>query len=178
MAQYIDGRYLDYEKSFSVYKTLLTTNYELDSYPPTFAENETFGSKFPGAHIRKPQYKNCTFVNACFDSSDGALSRLHNCRFYDCALNNCDFRYSDVYHSHFSTKQASSVITSCNFSFSNFIGATFNETSFSGCSFRQMQFEDTIFEHCQMEYSSIEQSSFKNCKLIDLDLRKVSVRYC
>lgn len=178
MAQYIGGRYLDYGKSFSVYKTLLTTNYKLDSYPPACAENETFGPEFPGALIRKPQYTNCTFVNSFFDSSDGALSRLHNCRFYDCTLNNCDFRYSDVYHSNFSVKQASSKITSCNFSFSNFIGAKFHETEFSGCSFRQMQFEDTCFEHCQMEYSSIEQSSFKNCKLIDLDLSKVSVRYC
>lgn len=94
MEKKIDAQYLDYERSFREFKSLLTTDYELDSYPPVLAENTTFGSEFPGALIRKPQYSKCTFVGSTFNASDGAFSKLHHCRFYDCKLNNCDFRYN------------------------------------------------------------------------------------
>ncbi len=178
MEKKIDTQYLDYEQSFREFKSLLTTNYELDSYPPVLAENTTFGSEFPGALIRKPQYSKCTFVRSTFNAADGAFSKLHHCRFYDCKLNNCDFRYTDLFADIICSKHTISTIESCNFSFSNFIDSTFTQIQFSGCSFRQMQFENIHFNQCSMQYSSIEQSSFKNCSIRDLDLSKVSVRYC
>lgn len=178
MEERINSCHLDYEQSLREFKSLLTTEYKLDSYPPVLAENSTFGSDFPGALIRKPQYIKCTFVESTFNSSDGALSRFHRCRFNGCHLYNCDFRYSDILDDIFSSEHALSTIESCNFSFSNFVNSTFNKIQFSGCSFRQMQFENTHFNQCCMTFSSIEQSSFKNCTICDLDLSKVSVRYC
>lgn len=178
MEKKIDAQYLDYEQSFREFKSLLTTDFDLDSYPPVLAENTTFGSEFPGALIRKPQYSKCTFVGSTFNASDGAFSKFHHCRFYDCKFDNCDFRYSDLFDDVIGSKHTISTIESCNFSFSNFVNSTFSKIKFGGCSFRQMQFENTHFNQCSMQYSSIEQSSFKNCSISNLDLSKVSVRYC
>lgn len=169
--------YSDYENSFSIYKSLLTTNYEIDAYPPSHAKNKTFGKDFPGSLIRKPKYESCIFLGSKFDSSDGSLSKFHNCFFDSCLLNNCDFRYCDIYRTEFSNKNGDSTVSSCNFSFGNFVESVFKNTNFSGCSFRQMQFENVRFLSCNMKYCSIEQSTIKNSEFIELDLRKVGVRY-
>ena len=39
MPEYLDQIYLNYEQSFKEFKSLLTTNYEVDSYPPRHAQN-------------------------------------------------------------------------------------------------------------------------------------------
>lgn len=178
MGHYIEPVYDSYEKSFQAFKALLTTDYKIEAYPPAIAENQTFGKEFPGAFIHKPQYKNCIFVQSRFESSDGALSRFHDCTFNGCLLDNCDLRYCDILRSGFQAIQDESTIQNCNFSFGNFIDSQFFNTSFSGCSFRQMQFEGTSFNHCKMLYCSIEQSSVKDCQFEDLDLRRTGVRYC
>lgn len=178
MKDFIESTYLNYEKSFQAFKELLTTNYEIEAYPPVTAEHVTFGKEFPGALIRKPNYKNCMFIESKFDSADGALSRFHNCSFESCNLNNCDLRYCDIFDTNFQANQGNSIIESCNFSFGNFVNSHFTNTLFYGCSFRQMQLENSSFRYCTMKYCSIEQSSIKNCLFEDLDLRKVGVRYC
>lgn len=170
--------YMDYEKSFQVFKSFLTTDYETDAYPPPMAECKTFGEEFPGSLIRKPQYKNCTFVKSQFNSSDGSLSRFHNCSFESCLFDNCDFRYCDILKSFFKSHYGNSIISSCNFSFGNFINSHYMNIHFTGCSFRQMQLEGTTFQDCIMQHCSIEQSTIKNCVFKNLNLRKVGVRYC
>lgn len=176
MSEYLDPIYLNYEQSFKEFKELITTDYELDSYPPMQAKNQTFGPEFPGSLIRKPSYENCIFVESVFDAADGALSRFHDCHFLDCLMNNCDFRYCNIFHSRFSTNIKFEIL-SCNFSYGSFAESAFSNIIFSGCSFRQMQFENTIFKECIMRYSSIEQSSIKNCSINEMDFRKVGVRY-
>lgn len=176
MSEYLDPIFLDYEQSFKEFKELITTDYELDSYPPMQAKNQTFGSEFPGALIHKPLYENCTFVGSIFDAADGSLSRFHNCQFFDCFMNNCDFRYCNIFHSTFSTSNKFEI-TSCNFSYGGFKDSSFSNIHFSGCSFRQMQFENTNFKHCLMQYSSIEQSNIRNCSITHVDFSKVGVRY-
>lgn len=178
MAMEIDKMYLDYEESFKLFKSLLTTGYALESYPPAKAENMSFGKEFPGGLIRKPQYTACRFIGSFFNASNGALSKFHNCEFIDSTLDNCDFRYCDILESSFSSQAESMVISNCNFSYGNFIGTIFMKTQFSGCSFRQMQLENTEFTHCSMAYSSIEQSVIKDCSFTNIDMRKVGVRYC
>ena len=178
MTEYLDKKYLDYEQSFKVFKSLLTTNYEIDSYPPKQATNETFGTEFPGALIHKPSYQKCSFIASRFEASDGALSKFHECQFVDCLFNNCDLRYCDIFNSKFFSDQKAQKILSCNFSYGNFVDATFEGIEFNGCSFRQMQFENVAFKNCIMEYSSIEQTSIKNCIFENVDLKKVGVRYC
>ncbi len=178
MEHYIEPIYGEYEKSFQAFKALLTTEYEIEAYPPATAEHQTFGKEFPGALIHKPKYKSCIFVESRFESSDGALSRFHDCTFDGCLLDNCDLRYCDVLHSDFRASQNKSEIKGCNFSFGNFVNSCFSNTCFSGCSFRQMQFENTSINHCKMQYCSIEQSKIKDCVFEDLDLRRVGVRYC
>lgn len=178
MADYLDPVFVDYEKSFQAFKALLTTDYEAETYPPATAEYKTFGEEFPGALIHKPQYKNCMFVGSRFNSADGSLSRFHDCSFDGCLLDNCDLRFCDILRSSFQANKGKAKITSCNFSFGNFINSSFLSTYFSGCSFRQMQFESTSFKHCSMQYCSIEQTSIKNCLFENLDLRRVGVRYC
>lgn len=170
--------YNSYEKSFQAFKALLTTDYKIEAYPPAIAENQTFGKEFPGALIHKPQYKNCVFVQSRFESSDGALSRFHDCIFNGCLFDNCDLRYCDILHSDFQTSQDEPSFTSCNFSFGNFINSHFSYICFSGCSFRQMQFEGSSFISCKMQHCSIEQSNIKDCRFENLDLRKTGVRYC
>lgn len=170
--------YNDYEKSFSIYKSLLTTNYKIEAYPPLCANNEIFGKEFPGSLIKKPKYDDCIFVESSFNSSDGSLAKFHRCVFDSCLLNNCDLRYCDIYKSRFLSKTNESKISSCNFSFGNFIESSFADTSFSGSSFRQMQFESVCFDDCTMLHCSIEQSTIKNCRFKNLDLRRVGVRYC
>ena len=177
MTDYLESVYENYETAFQTYKELLTTEYEIESYPPAIAENKIFGIEFPGSLIHKPQYMNCTFISSKFDSSDGILSKFHNCSFNDCIFNNCDLRYCDIYASSFLSKQSKSIINSCNFSFGNFIDSKFINTNFAGCSFRQMQLENISFQHCTMHHCSIEQSIIKNCSFEDLDLRKTGVRY-
>ena len=86
MPEYLDQMYLDYEQSFQEFKQLITTDYEPDEYPPAYAQYQTFGVEFPGALIRKPQYENCRFIETKFISSDGSLSRFHECKFMDCIL--------------------------------------------------------------------------------------------
>lgn len=178
MPEYLDQIYLNYEQSFKEFKSLLTTNYEVDSYPPRHAQNQTFGIDFPGALIRKPLYENCKFVESTFNASDGSLSKFHDCHLIDCLMNNCDFRYCDIYDSIFFSNKNKFQICSCNFSYGNFINSEFTNIEFSGCSFRQMQFEKTTFKNCMMKYSSIEQSSIKNCSFENVDFRNVGVRYC
>ena len=178
MANYIEPIYGNYEMSFKAFKELLTTDYEVELYPPAMAENTTFGAEFPGALIQKPKYTSCTFINSKFESSDGLLSKFHSCLFNDCFFNNCDLRYCDIFDSSFLIKQAQSVITSCNFSFGNFIDSNFIDTDFTGCSFRQMQLESTSFKHCTIRHCSIEQSSIRNCLFEGIDLRKSGIRYC
>lgn len=178
MAEYLDQMYLDYEQSFREYKSLLTTTYELDSYPPRRAQNQTFGIDFPGALIRKPLYEECIFIESKFNASDGSLSKFRNCRLIDCSMNNCDFRYCDIYTSTFFSNRSKFQINSCNFSYGNFINSKFTDIEFSGCSFRQMQFEKTLFKNCTITYSSIEQSNIKDCTFENVDLRNVGVRYC
>lgn len=178
MIDYLEPLYANYEKSFQAFKKLLTTDYEIESYPPTIAEGKTFGIEFPGALIHKPQYKDCSFIESKFESSDGLLSRFHHCFFYDCLFDNCDLRYCDIFSSSFLKKQEKSIVNSCNFSFGNFIDSCFDNTNFEGCSFRQMQFENSSFKSCLMLHCSIEQSNIKNCLFENLDLRKVGVRYC
>ncbi len=164
--------------AFNLYKYLLTTNYDIEDFPPSIAENKTFGISFPGAHIRKPQYYNCVFLGSRFESSDGALTKLHSCTLKDCYFENCDLRYCDIYKSQFISPANKMKIASCNFSFGNFIKSQFLGTSFSGCSFRQMQFEETEFNSCSFIYCSLEQSTISNCIMKNLDFRKVGVRYC
>lgn len=178
MPEYLDPIYSDYEQSFIEFKSLITTNYDLDSYPPARAYKKDFGIEFPGGLIRKPQYIDCKFNCSHFDASDGMLSRFQNCRFLNCTLNNCDFRYCDINGTSFISKAEASIISSCNFSYGNFIDSEFIDTQFSGCSFRQMQFENTVFKNCQIKYSSIEQSIIRNCSFVDIDMSKVGVRYC
>ena len=178
MSNFMEPIYDSYEKSFRAFKALLTTDYKIEAYPPAVAENQTFGKDFPGALIRKPQYNNCIFVESRFESSDGALSRFHDCKFNGCLLDNCDLRYCDILRSDFQAVPQESTITSCNFSFGNFVDSHFLYTCFSGCSFRQVQFEGTSFDHCKMQHCSIEQSSIKDCRFRDLDLRRTGVRYC
>lgn len=178
MADNLDSIYENYEKSFQAFKEVLTTDYEIESYPPMTADHLTFGKEFPGALIHKPQYNNCMFFGSRFESADGLLSRFHDCVFDGCFLDNCDLRYCDIHTSTFCKGQGQSTIQSCNFSFGNFINSNFVNTDFSGCSFRQMQFENTTFSDCLMNYCSFEQSDIKNCTLKNIDLRKVGVRYC
>ncbi|MCH5281007.1 MAG: pentapeptide repeat-containing protein [Lachnospiraceae bacterium] len=178
MPEYLDQKYLNYEHSFKEFKSLLTTEYTLDSYPPKQAQDQTFGIEFPGALIRKPIYRNCTFIESQFNSSDGALSKFYNCQFVNCFFNNCDFRYCDIFSSNFCSSNKNHKILSCNFSFGNFINSAFTDIEFNGCSFRQMQIENTTFKNCIMQHSSIEQSNIKNCVFEKMDLRKVGVRYC
>lgn len=178
MGHYMEPIYNSYEKSFQAFKALLTTDYKIEAYPPAIAENQTFGKEFPGALIHKPQYKKCIFVQSQFESSDGALSRFHDCTFNGCLFDNCDLRYCDILRSGFQDSQNKSAIQSCNFSFGNFIDSRFSYVHFSGCSFRQMQFEGSSFIHCEMQHCSIEQSSVKDCRFEDLDLRRTGVRYC
>ncbi len=178
MAEYLDPIYLNYEQSFREYKSLLTTTYELDSYPPGRAKNQTFGLDFPGALIRKPLYEECMFIESKFNASDGSLSKFHDCQLIGCSMNNCDFRYCDIYASTFLSNKNKFHINSCNFSYGNFINSKFTDIEFSGCSFRQMQFEKTLFKNCIMAYSSIEQSSIKDSTFENVDLRNVGVRYC
>lgn len=178
MAKEIDKIFSDYEQSFKLFKTLLTTGYALESYPPARAEKKSFGKEFPGGLIRKPQYSGCRFVGSFFNASNGALSKFHNCEFIDSTLDNCDFRYCDILNSSFSAQDEAMVISNCNFSYGNFIQTSFAKTNFSGCSFRQMQFENTEFTECSMIYSSIEQSTIRDCSFADLDMSKVGVRYC
>ena len=168
----------DYEHSFELFKSLLTTDFPLDSYPPARAKDKTFGIEFPGGLIRKPHYTSCSFINAVFDASNGALSKFHDCEFINSTLNNCDFRYCDILRSTFTSEKGQMRILSCNFSYGNFIESMFSDTEFYGCSFRQMQFEGTEFSRCVMEHSSIEQSVIRNCSFSDIDMRKVGVRYC
>ena len=178
MNQELDKIYSDYEQSFKVFKSLLTTDYALESYPPARAEKISFGADFPGGLIRKPQYIDCRFVGSIFNSSNGSLSKFHGCEFIDGTLENCDFRYCDILKSSFSSKEEPMVISSCNFSYGNFIETIFNKVHFSGCSFRQMQLENTSFNQCSMEYSTIEQSTIRDCSFAEIDMRKVGVRYC
>lgn len=178
MAREIDPIYSDYEQSFKLFKSLLTTGYDLESYPPARAEKTSFGKEFPGGLIRKPQYTDCRFIGSFFNASNGALSKFHNCEFIDSTLDNCDFRYCDILKSSFSAQAEAMVISNCNFSYGNFIKTTFVKAQFSGCSFRQMQFENTKFDQCSMVYSSIEQSVIKDCSFVDIDMSKVGVRYC
>lgn len=178
MAEYLDQIYLNYEQSFREYKSLLTTTYELDSYPPRHAQNQMFGIDFPGALIRKPLYEECMFIESKFNASDGALSKFHECQLIDCLMDNCDFRYCDIYASIFSSNKNKFQINSSNFSYGNFINSKFTDIEFSGCSFRQMQLEKTLFKNCIITHSSIEQSSIKDCIFENVDLRKVGVRYC
>lgn len=178
MNREIDKIYSDYEQSFKIFKSLLTTGYALESYPPVRAEMMTFGEEFPGGLIRKPQYTDCRFIGSIFNASNGSLSKFHNCEFIDSTLDNCDFRYCDILRCSFSPQIRSMVISNCNFSYGNFIESSFNEVRFSGCSFRQMRFESTKFIQCSMERSSIEQSMIKNCSFVNIDMRKIGVRYC
>ena len=178
MDHYMEPIYDEYEKSFQAFKALLTTDYQIEAYPPANAENQTFGKEFPGALIHKPQYRTCIFVQSRFESSDGPLSRFHDCTFNRCLFDNCDLRYCDILRSDFQAGQGGSIIQNCNFSFGNFINSQFSCTCFSGCSFRQMQFEGASFNHCKMQHCSIEQSSVKDCRFEDLDLRRTGVRYC
>lgn len=178
MTDYLEPLYANYEESFQAFKKLLTTDYEIESYPPTIAEGENFGKEFPGSLIHKPQYKDCFFIESKFESSDGLLSRFHKCFFYDCLFDNCDLRYCDIFGSSFLKKGKKSIVNSCNFSFGNFIDSYFNNTNFKGCSFRQMRFENSSFKNCSMLHCSIEQSNIKNCLFENLDLRKVGIRYC
>ena len=168
----------DFNNAFNIYKYLLTTDYETEDFPPSIAENKTFGKSFPGAHIRKPQYYNCLFLGSKFESSDGALTKLYKCTLKDCYFDNCDLRYCDIYKSQFMSSVNKMKIVSCNFSFGNFIKSKFFDTYFSGCSFRQMQFEETDFDNCSFIYCSLEQSTINNCIMKNLDFRKVGVRYC
>lgn len=64
MDDYLEPIYSNYEKSFQAFKTLLTTDYEIEAYPPAIAKDESFGKEFPGSLIRKPKYKNCIFVKS------------------------------------------------------------------------------------------------------------------
>ena len=178
MPEYLEQIYSNYEQSFKEFKSLLTTNYELNSYPPRHAQNQTFGIDFPGALIRKPLYEKCTFVESKFKASDGALSKFHGCRLIDCLMDNCDFRYCDIYVSTFLSNKSKFQVNSCNFSYGNFIDSKFIDIEFSGCSFRQMQFEKTLLKHCTMSFSSIEQSNIKNCSFENVDFRNVGIRYC
>lgn len=178
MNQELDKIYSDYEQSFKTFKSLLTTDYALESYPPARAEKMSFGTEFPGGLIRKPQYIDCRFVGSIFNASNGSLSKFHGCEFIDATLNNCDFRYCDILRSSFSSRAETMEISSCNFSYGNFIESFFDKVRFSGCSFRQVQLENTNFTQCSMEYSSIEQSTIRNCSFTDIDMRKVGVRYC
>lgn len=167
-----------FEKSFATFQSLLTTDYRIESYPPRFAKDTIFGKEFPGAHIHKPQYTNCIFVESSFISSDGAQSIFHQCKFNDCLFENCDFRYCDIFKTRFYNVKKEVEILSSNFSFGNFIETSFNNINFVGCSFRQMQFEYTSFIDCNMEFCSLEQSTISNCNFQNIDLRRVGVRYC
>lgn len=178
MDDYLEPIYSNYEKSFQAFKTLLTTDYEIEAYPPAIAKDESFGKEFPGSLIRKPKYKNCIFVESQFNSADGSLSRFHDCLFESCQFNNCDLRYCDIFHSSFRAIQTRSTIASCNFTFGNFIDTSFERINFLGCSLRQMQIQGTSFNDCAMQNCSIEQSHIKDCQFENLDLRKVGVRYC
>lgn len=178
MAEYLDQIYLNYEQSFKEYKSLLTTSYELDSYPPRRAQNQTFGIDFPGALIHKPLYEECMFIETVFNASDGSLSKFHDCQLIDCSMNNCDFRYCDIFASSFLSNKSIFQINSCNFSYGNFINSKFTDIEFSGCSFRQMQFEKSSFKNCIMKHSSIEQSNIKDSTFENVDFRNVGVRYC
>ena len=130
MDHYLEPIYDEYEKSFQAFKALLTTDYQIEAYPPANAENQTFGKEFPGALIHKPQYTNCIFVQSRFESSDGALSRFHDCIFKGCLFDNCDLRYCAILCSNFQAGQSGSIIQNCNFSFGNFIGSQFSCTCF------------------------------------------------
>ena len=174
----LESNFLDYEKSFKTFKMLLTTQYEVEAYPPAVAKFGNYGEDFPGSLIHKPQYINCNFLKTIFESSDGALSKFHNCSFDSCFFNNCDLRYCDIFESDFNSKLEKTKIKNCNFSFGNFIKSNFDNIAFSGCSFRQMQLEKTSFTDSQMEYCSFEQSTLKECIFKNLDFRKVGVRYC
>lgn len=144
----LESNFLDYEKSFKTFKMLLTTQYEVEAYPPAVAKFGNYGEDFPGSLIHKPQYINCNFLKTIFESSDGALSKFHNCSFDSCFFNNCDLRYCDIFESDFNSKLEKTKIKNCNFSFGNFIKSNFDNIAFSGCSFRQMQLEKTSFTDC------------------------------
>jgi uncharacterized protein YjbI with pentapeptide repeats len=168
----------DYENSFRVFKSLITTEYSIDAYPPTDAEGEDFGQEFPGALIRNPIYTDCRFKNSVFDSSDGAFTRLHGCYLYDCTMINCDFRYCDFEKTEFHQEDKPFIINGCNFSYGAFSGTTIENVTFSGCSFRQMQISETKFIDCSMRTSSIEQTTIKNTLFRNINFKAVGVRFC
>ena len=178
MDNFLESLCYDYEKSFRAFKEVITTDYEIQAYPPRISENHTFGKNFPGGLIKKPHYVKCNFIETKFNSSDGALSQFHDCLFDSCLLENCDFRYCDILKTCFESNISMSKIISCNFSFGNFIDSSFFNTLFLGCSFRQMQVENTQFKNCTMQHCTIEQTKISNCHFENIDLRRVGVRYC
>ena len=178
MNNYLDKVTNDYEASFVEYLNLLTTECEKEIYPPTKAHGKIYGKEFPGKLIQKPLYTKCVFVGSNFDSSNGILSRFHDCSFKDCFFNNCDFRYCDYFQNTFQNKDITPSIKSCNFSYGSFINSEFNGIIFEGCSFRQMHMENTRFAKSIINRSSIEQSTISHCCFDNVDLSKSVVRYC
>lgn len=164
----------DFKKSFQDFKALLTTEYDLESYPLSVIKGKTFGTKFPNALIFKPTYEDCKFIGTNFEGTNLANSKFHICSFIDCLFNNCDLRYWKLYRSHFQNGK----ISGCGFGFGIFKDITFESTTFEGCSFGQMQLENISIQGCKLKFSSFEQSDIKNCVLKDLDLRQAEVRYC
>lgn len=169
---------VSYEESIELYKSFQPASLSLDILPPDQAENETFDEKFPGNLIQKPQYFNCDFHKSKFNSANGAYSKLQNCNLFDCKLINCDFRYGDFTYTKFVKCSDQMKISSCNFSFSNFIGNVFNDVAFSGTSFRQMKIADCSFINSVITNSSFEETVFHNCNFKNINFKDVGVRFC
>lgn len=178
MKNYLDKLTSDYEAALVEYSNLLTTECENEAYPPAKADGKIFGKEFAGKLIQKPFYTKCVFVESNFDSSNGVLSRFHDCNFKNCVFNNCDFRYCDFFQNTFQSENRTSSIKSCNFSYGNFITSEFSDITFDGCSFRQMYLENTHFTRSNINRSSIEQSIISHCCFEDVDLSKSVIRYC
>lgn len=175
---YLDKITSNYEASLVEYLSLLTRDNENELLPPAKADGLLFGKDFPGKLIQKPFYTKCIFVCSNFVSSDGILSRFHECNFKDCFFSNCDFRYCDFIHNIFKSEDITSSIKSCNFSYGNIIDSEFNGIIFDGCSFRQMQLEKVRFVKSTFNSSSIEQSIISNCCFDNVDLSRSVIRYC
>lgn len=178
MDNFLDKVISDYEASFVEYLNLLTTECEKEIFPPATAYGKIFGKEFPGKLIQKPLYTKCAFIGSEFDSSNGILSRFHECRFEECFFNNCDLRYCDFFQNIFHSEEILPTINSCNFSYGSFINSKFYGIHFDGCSFRQMHIENTLFSECIITKSSIEQSTISRCCFSNVDFSKSVVRYC
>lgn len=169
---------ISYEDSLYLYKSFQPTSLSNEVLPPEKADNKDFFDDFPGNLIQKPQYSDYRFYGSNFNSSNGAYSKFHHCSLFDCHLDNCDFRYSDFLQTKFVCDEKKAIISSCNFSFSNFISDTFKNVNFSGTSFRQMLIEDCDFIDSTIVHSSFEETIFNNCHFKNLSFKEVGVRFC